>query len=590
MSAFLKYTWAWLLLACCPIHFALAAEPSPATPVVKIQAPDDLSDLLNQAMAPVLRSARVEDEGDVWQLFRRLRPALRDALGTRGYFSPVVNRVVPAASATGPDTLVLRITVDPGPQSRVSDLSIEFDGAINGPEFAARRDKLKTLWLLGVGQTFSQQEWASSKDLLLRDLLARDFAAATLAESEAYVDPENNSVSLKVVYDSGPVFTFGDLKVEGLKKHGADLIERYNTIEPGDPYVQERLLGLLSDLQNTSYFSSVDVKVDVDDRSPQRTPILVTVTESDSKRLGVGGGYSSNTGFRSEITYQFNNLFDRAYTLNTGARLDQKRQSAFADLFLPPKQNGWKDSLGLSLDHQTVGNLEVNRNAIGAIRAFTVGVSDYKLGLNLQQEERRTTQGVNFGSTQALVASTAIIHNRVNDRLNPSNGYVAQGQVAVASEALASDQDFMRLYGKVQQYWSSEPARHVWQARFELGTVLAGARRDIPQDYLFRAGGTNSLRGFNFLDVGVRDQGVLVGGRRLVLGSLEYTRWLRGNLGAAVFTDVGGVADNLSTLDVQRSVGVGVRYKSPAGPIALDIAKAVDQSRPRIHFALGVAF
>ncbi|WP_285199797.1 BamA/TamA family outer membrane protein, partial [Klebsiella pneumoniae] len=85
-------------------------------------------------------------------------------------------------------------------------------------------------------------------------------------------------------------------------------------------------------------------------------------------------------------------------------------------------------------------------------------------------------------------------------------------------------------------------------------------------------------------DVGVRDQGVLVGGRRLVLGSLEYTRWLRGNLGAAVFTDVGGVADNLSTLDVQRSVGVGVRYKSPAGPIALDIAKAVDQSRPRIHF------
>ena len=55
-------------------------------------------------------------------------------------------------------------------------------------------------------------------------------------------------------------------------------------------------------------------------------PIEVTVVESDSKRLGLGAGYSSNTGFRTEATYQYNNLFDRAYSLVTGARIEQKRQ------------------------------------------------------------------------------------------------------------------------------------------------------------------------------------------------------------------------------------------------------------------------
>jgi len=60
--------------------------------------------------------------------------------------------------------------------------------------------------------------------------------------------------------------------------------------------------------------------------------------------------------------------------------------------------------------------------------------------------------------------------------------------------------------------------------------------------------------------------------------------------GAAVFTDVGDVSDNWGDLDPKPAVGVGVRYKTPAGPIAFDIAKAADQDNLRIHFALGVAF
>jgi translocation and assembly module TamA len=557
-------------------------------PVVNYQIPDEFKALVERATQQIQLTAQVNDNGDAWQLFRRLRPAIRDALGTEGYFSPSIQRIV---DETVPEDVAppLNIKIEPGVQSKIVSVDIQFDGEINQDEFAQRRERLKTLWLLGVNQPFNQADWSASKDSLLRDLLAKDFAAATLSESLANVDPENNTVALSVVYDSGPVFTFGELQIEGLSKYPQDLVSRYNTIRPGDRYEQERLLRLLADLQGTSYFSAVDVKIDADDRQPSNVPIEVTVMESDSKRLGFGAGYSSNTGFRTEATYQYNNLFDRAYSLVTGVRLEQKRQSAYADVFLPPSKRGVTDSVGVAFDHQEISNLEVDRSSIGAIREFNKGINDYRLGLNFQLEERRAL-GVNFGQTQALVASTSWTRNAVDNRLNPTEGYIVFSQLAVASEQFASDQDFVRLYSRAQKFWS--PSReNLFSARFEVGTVVASARRDIPQDYLFRAGGTNSLRGFDFLDLGVIDQGVLVGGRRLMIGSLEYTRWFDGGpLGAAVFTDVGDVSDNWGDFDPKPAIGVGVRYKTPAGPIAFDVAKAADQDNLRIHFALGVAF
>jgi translocation and assembly module TamA len=557
-------------------------------PIVNYQIPDEFKDLIERSTRQIRSTAQVNDNGDVLQLFRRLRPAIRDALGTQGYFSPSIQRTVDESL---PENQVppLNINVVPGVQSRIASVDIQFDGEINKDEFADRRERLKTLWLLGVNQPFNQADWSASKDSLLRDLLAKDFAAATLSESLADVDPEKNTVALSVVYDSGPVFTFGELQIEGLGKYPEDLVSRYNTIRPGDRYEQERLLQLLADLQGTAYFSAVDVKIDADDRQPSNVPIQVTVVESDSKRLGLGAGYSSNTGFRTEATYQFNNLFDRAYSLLTGVRIEQKRQSAYADVFLPPSTRGVTDSVGVAVDHQKISNLEVNRSSVGAIREFTKGMNEYRFGLNFQLEER-SALGINFGHTQALVGSSSWIRNAVDDRLNPTEGYIVFSQLAVASEQLASDQDFVRLYGRVQKFWS--PSReNLFSARFEAGTVVASARRDIPQDYLFRAGGTNSLRGFDFLDLGVIDQGVLVGGRRLMIGSLEYTRWFEGGpLGAAVFTDVGDVSDNWGDLDPKPAIGFGVRYKTPAGPIAFDVAKALDQDNLRIHFALGVAF
>lgn len=555
----------------------------------KGEVPASLMDLIKTATQPILNTARVDDEGDVWQLFRRLRPVIRDTLGTEGYFAPTIGREVPPESAKSePFKPELTILLETGPAFKVAGLDLKFEGAIDSPEFEARRRSLIDQWSLTKGKVFRQADWSADKDAVLRQLLAKDFADATVSESLADVDPETQSVYLHVVYDSGPVFTFGNLQVAGLKRYKKDLVERYNTIRPGDRYEQERLLTLLSDLQNASYFSSVDVKINRDAENSTEVPIEVTVAESKAKRIGLGAGYSSNTGFRTEANYQFNDLFDRAYSLVSGVRLEQKRQSAYTDLFFPPTRRGVVDSLGVAVDHQNLTDLDIQRTSLGALREYTLGVTDIRLGLNYQLEHRQTPL-LDLGNTKALVASASWNKSMVDDRLNPSKGYVLFAQTAVASSKVLSDQDFFKINGRVQKFWS--PSRKdLFSARFELGTVVAGSAQDIPQDYLFRAGGTNSIRGFKFQDIGVYDNGVLVGGRRIAVGSLEYTRWLRGPFGASIFTDFGDVANTWGDLKPVPAIGVGARYRTPAGPIALDVAKAQGQKNIRIHFALGVAF
>lgn len=73
---------------------------------------------------------------------------------------------------------------------------------------------------------------------------------------------------------------------------------------------------------------------------------------------------------------------------------------------------------------------------------------------------------------------------------------------------------------------------------------MAGSRFGIPQEYLFRAGGINSVRGYDFLSLGVHEGNAIVGGRTIATGTIEYTHWLIDQWGGAVFTDIGSAADS----------------------------------------------
>ena len=107
---------------------------------------------------------------------------------------------------------------------------------------------------------------------------------------------------------------------------------------------------------------------------------------------------------------------------------------------------------------------------------------------------------------------------------------------------------------------------------------------------MFRTGGDTSIRGFAYQGIGVQKGAAIVGGRVLGVASAEYIQWLTPKWGAAIFYDTGDAADGLQDFKLKHGYGLGVRWRSPVGPLNLDVAYGKEAKAYRLHFSIGVAF
>ena len=137
--------------------------------------------------------------------------------------------------------------------------------------------------------------------------------------------------------------------------------------------------------------------------------------------------------------------------------------------------------------------------------------------------------------------------------------------------------------------------KDLFTVRFEGGITVAESRVGVPEEFLFRAGGAQSVRGYGYQSIGVSEGNATVGGRYLVAGMTEYVHWLGAapspQWGVAVFYDVGRAGDEPKGLfPLLSGVGAGARWRSPAGPLALDLAYSVRDRKVRPVFSISIAF
>lgn len=527
-------------------------------------------------------------------LERRLRGEAGELLATEGYFSPQVEL------RDSDDGLVLH--VEPGPQSHIGKVHIDIRGAL-APE---RRQQLIDEWSLPTATVFRQSAWDNAKQGLLRELMAVDHAGALLLSSQAEVDVEAARVDLHLVYDAGPRYRYGEIRILGLQRYPATLVERFNEhIRPGKPYRHEDMLAVQAALQNTPFFSSASVELEhsaAEDQGVQvaeavvekpqeealQVPVIINLRERAPFNIALGAGYSSNTGARVEGSFRNADFFGRAWELDTGARIEQLQQSVYADIFFPLDSQRRRDSVGALVQHSDIQGLELQRVALAASRMQLRGSIEQRLGINWQYE-RQTPNGQPTSTNQALTATVGWVWRSAEDPLDASEGIVANLQVAGATKALLSDQNFVRTYFRYSQGIPLGKSDALL-LRGELGATFAESSRGIPQDYLFRAGGTNSVRGYAYQSLGVQEGSATLGARYLVTVSAEYTHWFVDQWGMALFADAGQAADNRDVFKLAPGYGVGARYKSPVGPLAIDVAWGQLDNAVRMSFSLAVPF
>jgi translocation and assembly module TamA len=120
--------------------------------------------------------------------------------------------------------------------------------------------------------------------------------------------------------------------------------------------------------------------------------------------------------------------------------------------------------------------------------------------------------------------------------------------------------------------------------------VVAETREGVPTLFLFRTGGDQTVRGYDFESLGVRQGDAIVGGRRLAVGSVEYTHWIGESWGLAAFLDAGNAWDRGTSFNPALGYGLGARFRTPIGPIRADLAYGDETSEFRIHFSVGYTF
>lgn len=570
-----------LFFAC--LALGAAAWVQAADVRVELVAPDDLRPLLERH-ADFLdqRPEGGLDEGGRVAVLRRARKEIGEILATEGYFSPSIESVEMGE--------VFRIVVTPGRRTVISQVNLHFSGDVSRAEGErpARIEALKAAWGLPVGRPFRQADWDTAKQQLMDALGAHDYAAASMTASHALIDPETATATLTIDVDSGPVFRFGRIDITGLSSYDPSLIERYQPPKEGEPYSLDRLLRFQTALQNTPYFASVVVDVDRESATPDAVPVRVQLTEALPRRLGFGVGASSNTGYRVETTYRDAHFFDRAYNLVSGIRLEQRRQLGYADVFLPPSPTGYLDSVGALVEHTDISGLQTQRQSIGVVRTIPRGNIENRLSLNFQHETL-TPDGSLPSSRKALAANWSWTRRAVDNILDPRDGQVLNLQVGGAAQVLLSDRNFARFYGRYQLF-VPVAKRDVLILRAEGGVTVAPSRDGVPQDFLFRTGGAQSVRGYAYQSLGVRDGTATVGGRYLAVTSAEYVHWYSGDWGVATFVDAGNANDERKLFKMNFGYGFGPRWKSPAGPIALDLAYGQRDHRVRLQFAVAIAF
>ena len=555
--------------------------------VVDIDGAGELRSLLNDNLDLVKhRSDKDISTDEVLRLVGAAPNQIRALLATEGYFSPTVTHELDRKGTPW----VAHFHVAPGPQTTIASVDLAFTGPIaSGPKADEKRiGQMRRRWSLREGAAFRQKDWDDAKSALLKSLLVRDYPAAAITHSEARIDPATNRAQLSVTVDSGPTFTFGELRIEGLKRYPSRIVTELNPIQPGEPYSQEKLNELQARVQDTGYFRSAFATVDVDPAHPQNVPVRLDLVENERKRLSLGLGFSTDVGAREQIKYLDRHFLGRDWRLESALKLDRETRNIGADVTLPPLKNTWRPSFGSHYEYTDTEG-EINDKTVTAARLTSPDKNDEKVwALSLYTDHQRI--GDDFeNNRKALVSSYTYTRRRVDNLITPSRGYVASIDLGVGPAGLLNEKSLARVLGRVT-YLSPHYKR--WQAvlRAQVGQVFGAGRDTVPADLLFRTGGDQTVRGYGYDTLGVEQNGAIVGGTVTAVVSAELVYRITPQWGAAVFTDAGNAADSWHGFHFAQGSGVGARWRSPIGPVNLDLAYGHDTGKFRLHFSIGYGF
>jgi translocation and assembly module TamA len=521
------------------------------------------------------------------------RDKVESALQALGYYQPEIEIDL---QRTEPKWR-LSIVVNAGAPVRVRDINIQILGA------AANDDNFTRLTSdigFSSGDVLHHGRFESFRENVLSLGQRRGYLRGEIVASRIEVQVEAGTADVMLWYESGPRLRFGEIIVDNTLID-SDLFDSMLTFQPGDYFDQVRLQQLQSRLQRTNYFSSVIVLPQRKRSLGDRIPIMVNLQRAKRHSFDVGLGYSTDTEERMSLTWRTPRINRHGHSQQTRLVYSPINPSGRFTYSIPVS-DPLTDVVQLwaRVEENEFGDIDSRQNELG-IKRETKN-RNWIYGYSLRElNESWDIAGYNASNDYLLFGGSVSRRTHRGSIVDPEWGFSQLYTVEATANQLGSDLDLLRFTAALRYVMTPVP-RNRLVTRLDLGRVKIanGDRRDLAPSLAFFAGGSQSIRGYAYQSLGdeltvVEPNGetktLVVGGDRLVIGSLEYQYYFTATWRGALFVDAGDAFDR-GEFDAKVGAGFGVHYVTPVGAVRVELANSVSEDDPswRLVFAIGAEF
>jgi translocation and assembly module TamA len=526
--------------------------------------------------------ATLPSESRLRWLHQRASDDIRAALQPFGYYQPKID----AELTTISEGWLAEYTIDPGPALPLVELDIQIHGeGETDPAFQALLSSPE----LEVGTTLDQRQYERLRNRLQSLATERGYFDARFQRSHIQIDLDAYQATVIVHYDTQHRYQFGDVRFENSSLLPS-FLERFIDLQPGQAFSATALQQVQSDLVNSGYFDQVMINASPDTAEDGVIPVVIDLTMRSRSKYTLGLGYATDTGPRARAGLERRWVNRRGHQFEAQALISQIRYGLGTAYTIPgadPRNDAYV--LRARIDAEDSNRKDSITGVLGFSRRFQRGQWSHLLSLDYQWE-RFTAGSAQRRSTHLLIPSARSTWVNVDDRLQVRHGQSLTLELRGASEQLLSAINFAQ--GSVNGKWIhsfSDNQRLLLRAQAGSTLIDDDDFPKLPTSLRFYAGGDNSVRGYGLDSIGPRDtQGQVIGGRHLLVASIEVDHRFRDNWRVAAFVDVGDAFDNKAP-DLRTGAGLGLRWQSPVGPVKVDLGHGFDEPGDdfRIHFSLG---
>lgn len=572
-----------------------------ATPALAVEiARVDVRGLDEAMTANVVNSLSLTDEvgGDISErrldyLLEQAPDEAREALEPFGYYDPQVT--------LRRENGAVVVEIVPGEPVRVREHRVAIEGPA-GAEEVLQEDL--AAFVPRVGEVFEHVPYEASKGRISRRLAERGYFEAEFEARRVEITRARRIADIDLVWRSGERYRMGEASFVQSPRpvvHDA-LLRKLVNWTPGEPYHQERIERLRDSLQRLEYFATIDIEPQVENAIDRQVPVSVNLTPAKRSVYTAGLSYGSDSGAGVRLGTEHRYVNMRGHKALTSLDYAQRRKLLTLQYRIPAFAwlDGWYTFSLQSADEQTDW-IDTRRVEFAASRSGQVNLELQAVAsLHVLRErwayaaeqDLRADTPPDYRYASFTYPSIRAEYTRVDDRLLPRNGFAAtamlRGGVGTAGEG--EDDTFVQAHATVRWFRGLGDASRLILRGEHGTTTLEAPIGSLPPSLRFHAGGERSIRGYAWREVGPRlrngDERYAVGARHVVTGSVEFESYFNQRWGWAVFVDAGSAYN--ATPDIHTGVGFGVRWRSPVGPIRIDVARGLKNPDAPFQVYLGL--